>query len=581
MADDRSLPLPASTDVVTQVITVGGEHVSAAVHLLSISVNKEVNRIPSATLVFRDGDAGGEGFDLSSQDLFVPGAEVEIQLGYGATEDPVFSGVVVKHALRLTKGGSTTFTVDCRDKAVNMTLERRCKYFADMTDADVASELVSAYGLSGDFAATDITHEKLVQFDASDWDFVISRLEANGHVCLVDGGTIAGAPPDIGQQSELTLTFGATMLEFDAEIDARAQATGILGVSWDPAAQELVEGEAEDPGVPENGNLAASDVADALGEARRVQHSGKRGADEVQAWVNGALLRSRLAKVRGRVSFQGLASVNPGQFIELQGVGERFNGPVYVSGVRHRVSEGSWISDVQFGLCPRPFAEAVDIAVPGAGSLLPSVNGLQLGLVTALADDPAAEHRVQVRLPVIDPAAEGIWARVCTLDAGEERGTFFLPELDDEVLVGFVNDDPRDAVILGMLHSSAKPPPFEASDDNHEKGYVSREGMVVRFHDEEKSITISTPEGNQLLLSEDETSVQIDDQNGNQILLNADGITIHAEGDLNVTASGDVNISGSNATVEADQSFAASGSSGAELTSDGSITVKGSMVMIN
>jgi uncharacterized protein involved in type VI secretion and phage assembly len=80
------------------------------------------------------------------------------------------------------------------------------------------------------------------------------------------------------------------------------------------------------------------------------------------------------------------------------------------------------------------------------------VQGLQFGLVTQIENDPDGEFRIQVRLPVIDLQSPGIWARVATLDAGQDRGTFFLPEIDDEVIVGFVNDDPRDAVVLGMLH---------------------------------------------------------------------------------------------------------------------------------
>ena len=103
----------------------------------------------------------------------------------------------------------------------------------------------------------------------------------------------------------------------------------------------------------------------------------------------------------------------------------------------------------------------------------------------------------------------------------------------------------------------------------------------MRFHDEEKSITIGTPQGNQILLSEDETSVQIDDQNGNQFLLNADGITVTAEGNLNMSATGDVNISGANVALDGQQTLVASGSSSAEISSDGSLTVKGATVLIN
>ena len=83
---------------------------------------------------------------------------------------------------------------------------------------------------------------------------------------------------------------------------------------------------------------------------------------------------------------------------------------------------------------------------------------------------PDGEDRVQVRVPVINSQDDGLWARVATLDAGENRGSFFRPEIGDEVVLGFLNDDPRDPIILGMLNSSAKPAPITASIRLSRKG---------------------------------------------------------------------------------------------------------------
>ena len=77
--------------------------------------------------------------------------------------------------------------------------------------------------------------------------------------------------------------------------------------------------------------------------------------------------------------------------------------------------------------------------------------------------DPDGEDRIQVRLPLVDPAADGIWARWVSPDAGNQRGIYWRPEIGDELLVGFLNDDPRDPVVLGMLHSSVNPSPIQAT----------------------------------------------------------------------------------------------------------------------
>ncbi len=121
---------------------------------------------------------------------------------------------------------------------------------------------------------------------------------------------------------------------------------------------------------------------------------------------------------------------------------------------------------------------------------------------------------------------QGVWARVATLDAGDQRGTVFRPEKDDEVVLGFFHADPAQPVVLGMLHSSAKAPPITPTDDNDEKGLVSRSKVALRFDDKKKVAILETPGGNRLTLSDDDGGIKLEDQNGNSIVLNRDGIAL-------------------------------------------------------
>jgi uncharacterized protein involved in type VI secretion and phage assembly len=287
----------------------------------------------------------------------------------------------------------------------------------------------------------------------------------------------------------------------------------------------------------------------------------------------------RLARIRGRARCQGFAGVTPDKIVEISGIGERFQGKLYVSGVRHTVSSGNWETDVQFGLNPELFAETYDLRPLPAAGLLPTVSGLQIGIVTALENDPAGEDRIKIRLPLVSSSEEGIWARVATLDAGNQRGTYFRPEIDDEVVVGFLNDDPRHPVILGMCHSSAKPAPEPAKDDNHHKGYVSREKLKLTFDDEKKIIQMETPGGNKFAMSEDAKGITLEDQNGNKITLDDSGIKIESVKDLIFKASKDVKLSGLNTEFSADATFKASGTTSAEMSSS-SMTVKGSATTV-
>ena len=79
-------------------------------------------------------------------------------------------------------------------------------------------------------------------------------------------------------------------------------------------------------------------------------------------------------------------------------------------------------------------------------------------------DKREGNHRIQVRLPFVAQTptgtqSEGIWARLSTLYAGDKRGFVFRPEIGDEVIVGFINNDPNDAIVLGATHSNKYPAP--------------------------------------------------------------------------------------------------------------------------
>jgi len=373
-------------------------------------------------------------------------------------------------------------------------------------------------------------------------------------------------------------------LELDAEMDARYQFETVKAFGWDPATQEVIEAEGSIPqGLQQQGNVSTSSLSTLTGDAE-VNHkvSGPINETELRAWADGQQMKYMLSKIRGRAKCSGSAKLKPGGMINLQGAGDRFNGKVFISGVRHEFNQGNWLTDVEFGLSPSSFIREFDVNSLPAGGMLPAVNGLQTGVVTQLESDPLGEERVLVKMPLADADAEGIWARQALLDAGDSRGSFFRPEVGDEVVLGFINDDPRHAVILGMLNSSAKPAVLQPKDTNHEKGFVTREKMKIWFNDEKKIIEIATPSGNTISLDEDQKAIAIKDQNGNEITMNEDGITIKSIKDFTLeAATGKIGISGKEVEASGSTTAKIKGNSSAEISSSGSTTVKGSAVMIN
>ncbi len=582
MVNATLLPTSQST-VPSFTVFADGTELPGTANIVSLLVNKTVNRIPTARIVFKDGKAASQDFPLSNGDALLPGKEIEITAGYHNDNESIFKGVVVKHSIRVGSNHQSYLTVECKDPVYSMSVGRRNRYFTDKKDSEAIEDLLQSYSLENQVEATSVTHRELVQYNSSDWDFLVSRAEINGKLVLVDSGTIAIAKPDFTAEPVVTLTYGATIQSLEATLDATHQHSTVSCVAWDPAVQKLAESEGETPTVEEAGNLSASDLAGVVSaETRQYRHTGNLPADELQSWASAQKLKNVLSKLRGVVRSKGLPQVKPGSIVELAGVGDRFNGKVLVSGVRHELSDGTWDMDIQFGLSPELFTQEYDVTDLPAAGLLPAVNGLQIGVVSRLQDDPADDEvRVLVKMPIVDPDAEGVWARVASLDAGEERGAFFRPEIGDEVVLGCLNDDPRKPIILGMLNSSKKPAPVKASDDNPEKGFYTRKKLKLVFNDELKSIRLETPQGYVLQLSEDEASILIQDGNNNKVELKSDGIALESAGDIQIKATGNVKIEGTSIEIAANSNFKATGNSSAELSSPGPAKIQGSIVRIN
>ena len=581
MNNSRVINTKQSADLVTYKILVEGEELSKKHQVKRILVEKEINRITTATLTLVDGEAAKQDFNLSNKDLLIPGKLIEVSAGYHSDEEQIFKGIIIKHSIKI-RNNRSLLIVECKDEAVKMTIGRKSKYYYDLADSEIFESIIDSYRLEKDIEKTNYTHKELVQYQTSDWDFIVSRAQANGKLCFLEDGKISIKKPDVAQDAVETVAFGATILDFDAEIDARNQYHKVSSYAWTPADQELLEIEANDSNVSLNGNLSTSELGDTIGlENYELRHGGTLSDVELQDWADAKSLFQQLAKIRGRVKFQGISTVKPGVILNLEGVGERFNGKAYISGVRHEIVEGNWTVDAQFGINPEWFSETFDINPQPASGLLGAVNGLQIGVVSQLQDDPDGEDRILVQLPIVNDQEQGIWCRIASLDAGENRGFFFRPEIGDEVIVGFINEDPNDAIVLGMLNSSAKPAPLTASDDNHEKGLVTRSEMKVLFNDDKKSVRIETPAGKVISLDEDAGTIILEDENSNTITIDSNGIAIESGADVDIKATGDVNIEGTNVNIKASAQFKAEGSAGAEMSSSGTATVKGSLVQIN
>ena len=353
---------------------MNGSPVPRTHQLLSASVSSSAGHVAWARLAWRDGDAAGSRFTLADDNLFIPGAEVEILAG-ADTPDRLFKGIVVGQQLRIRESAAPQLIIECRHAATRMSLQRHGATYLEMSDADVITQLFSDAGLSITAAATSVTHPHLVQYDCTDWDFAVTRAQANGQLLLTRAEALETRVPDASGEPVATLQFGATLLEFDAQVDAREQTRAVQTLTWNAADQALHRLDASPPAFRAPGNQSADSLADALGVDSLPLPHVMLPDDEATAAAEARLLRARLDQVSGRAMCLGLGQVLPGDVVELAGVGARFNGPVLVTGVRHEMdaSQG-WRTHLQFGGTGEDPARRQRLEARRTTSLLPPVQ---------------------------------------------------------------------------------------------------------------------------------------------------------------------------------------------------------------
>jgi uncharacterized protein involved in type VI secretion and phage assembly len=185
--------------------------------------------------------------------------------------------------------------------------------------------------------------------------------------------------------------------------------------------------------------------------------------------------------------------------------------------------------------------------------------GVYPALVTDL-NDPDGRGRVKITLPWAPDASSAryeAWARIATLMGGNNRGTWFVPDKDDEVLVGFEDGDPRRPFVLGGLWNGTDRPPesMDGSGKNYKKVVRSRNGVKVTLDDADgrESLLLETPGGQKVSLKDGPGVIEIADSNGNSVKLEASGITITASAKVTINA-GTMEISAGMLTVNAGMS---------------------------
>ena len=594
-------PIVEQTNLISFVILSAGNEIPDTYEVLEIRIEQHVNRIAEAEITLRDGSAANQTFDITDSDTFKPGAEIEIKLGYQNKNNSVFKGLVTKQIIQVDSISGSKLNVICKDKALKLAINRKNAIFTETKDSELIEQISNESGLSSDITSTNELHKEIVQYYTTDWDFIVSRAETNGLIVITDSGKLIVQEPKVSDSPSLQVQFGYDIIEFSGELDATNQYSAVQGNAWDMSSQSIITADSSEPSVNEQGNITGSKLADVLNAGtKNLNSSVPITQSAIKTWANAALLKSRLSRFKGSITFQGSADAKVNSTIKLMGLSERFNGNAFISGVTHTLADGRWTTEAQIGLSSEWFVEKHPVSGPVASGLLPGVKGLQTGIVKKIYEDPDNEFRVQVEIPILGVEGEAVWARLSTFYTGNGIGAYFMPEVNDEVILGFMNNDPRFPIILGSVYSSSIPAPETPDEDNSIKTLITQSklqlkfddknkvitiltpgGNTMVFSDEDKAITILTPDKNTVVLSDEDKGITITDQNKNKIQMNDKGIVVESATDLTLKAAQNVKIEGMQIDVTGNQSATIKGSAQCEISSDGQMVVKGVTVAVN
>ncbi|MDH6343906.1 Rhs element Vgr protein [Parabacteroides sp. PFB2-12] len=585
-------------NISTCAIYSNGTKIPDSFQLSRISIHTEVNHIGKATLRLYSGESEVSPFVMSDADTFKQGTDIRIGIQREEKEEILFEGFVLSTEIQVSREQGHILTVECRHYAYLTTLGRKNAIFENSKDSDIIKRIFANYSdITLKAANTQIKHIALTQYYCTDWDFVLSRADANGLIVITSGKEVVVEEPNITDKPVLEVSHDTDFFDFNATLSLSDQYAEVNTVAWNHTEQKVIQEKAKPAESNKQGDLSPQMLSALNKNKLTYQTNASVEKESLKTWADALALKASLSRYKGHFTISGNAEVKPGKLITINGLGKRFDGDVFIGSVEHILDEHHWTTSVGIGLSRYQITEQPDVIAPMASGFLPGIQGLHIGKVKQLIKDPTQEFRLLIEIPLLNGEKNEIWARFASPYAGKERGILFVPEIEDEVLIGFLNNDPCYPVVLGSLYSSKNLPPVELTEKNDLKTIVTREKLTIEMNDKDKIITVHTPAGNKIEINDKDKFIQIADQNKNCLLMDSNGIKMQSEKDIILKAKGniqvdavskidikssssDIAMDGTNVKANAKVNLTLKGNM-AELSGSLKTTVKGGMVMIN
>lgn len=515
--------------------------------LEQVSVESSLHLPDVATLVLHDPRLA-----WLDDDLLAPGAALSITMRSGGSEALIFDGEIVE--LEPEFGASAQrLMVRAFDRLHRLARVRKVRAFQNVNESDMIRRLADEVGLDARVAPTRVIHPYVLQANVTNLAFLQERAAMLGYLLYVEGDTLHCEPPP-DDDAPLALAWGENLLGFHPRLTTVAQVQQVVARGWDPLHKQVTLGQAKrGRGAPEVGDRrSGGQVAKAAFNLPDSEHLVADRPLPTQALAQ-QLAQAVADRIAGRFIEAdgvcgGMVELVAGARVELRAVGERFSGVYFVTSATH-VYDADGTYTTRFTVSGLNSATLLGLLLPEREA---APGGLVIGVVTDNAD-PEGLGRVRVRYPWLADNCASAWARVVAPGGGNERGVQFLPEIDDEVLIGFEQGDMNAPYVLGGLWNGVDMPAMPGVVRNNrvqQRVIRSRSGHTITLDDSDNGgrISIQDSQGNQIVLDTGSNALSI--KSGGDISITAGGnLTLAARGTVSVEGMG-ITIDGQSATVD-------------------------------
>lgn len=616
-------------------IKLNGSSAPAAVmeDLLECSVENSIHLPDMCSLRLRDTE-----FRWLDSSQFVAGVKLVVQAGAEKSSAPViFTGEIAGMEMDLSGNGFVTLVIRAYDRSHRLHRGRQQRSFVQMKDSDIVQKVGSEAGFTVTADTTGQVHEWVMQNNETNWEFLQERAAYNGFrlYCVGENGLHFKKVKD-GGDSVTQLEWGTNMRSFRPRVSASPQVAEVTVRGWDPKEKRAIIGKSAEPkGLADVSAKDGKKAASVFGPAKMVVvdrpiHS--QGEADALACSLFDEINADYLEADGLC--YGRPEIKPGIQVQVKNVGEKFSGKYFITASTHIYTPAEGLTTLFSATGKRPNT-LLSLLDTGQNKTQNAKNGANI-VVALVTDnkDPQNLGRVKVKYPWLAENDTSWWARIATPMAGPDRGFYFLPEIDDEVLVAFEQGDIRRPYLIGSLWNG-KDKPVEPNDKAVKGGKVERRSIKTRIghtllfddtdgkgemsmttkgkhifilDDAKKKIEIKTTTGHTVTLDDDGKKIVIVDKTGsNKITIDssANSMKLECMKDFTIEAGGKVTVKGQQGIelntpmelkaeggtgvsmhglkveVKADTMLDLEGSAQATLKGSAMVTIQGGLVNIN